>query len=637
MSAQRLDLTRAPMGGTLVPGGAIFRVWVPRAGSVHVSGDFNGWTQDAASRLSPIGGGHWAGYIPALKDGDQYLYYINGAGTSGYKRDPRARMLTFQAAFPFANCLLRSAEFPWHETRFAPPAFNDLVIYQLHVGTYLIGPGNADGGFLDVLTRVPYLASLGVNAVELLPVQEYPTMFSMGYNGTDLFSPENQYGHELDAKLQPYLDAANAILGNAGQVPYPGIAALRGSDNQLRALIDVCHVYDIAVVFDVVYNHAGGGFDDNSMWFFDRMPYGNPNDSLYFTDQGFAGGQVFAYWNDDVKQFLIDNAKFFYQEYRIDGFRFDEVSAMDRFGGWHACQDLTDTLRTEKPEAIQVAEYWPLNDWVVRPRSDGGAGFDAAWNDALRDRVRAAIATASAGRSPRVDMTAIADALAAVPLRTRWRSVQAVENHDVVYAGRDLRVARLADGANARSWYARSRSRTAMGLILTSPGIPLLFMGQEFLEDKQWSDTPGSDHQIWWDGLNSGDKTMGDFLRFTRDLIAVRRNHPALRGEGCAVIHVHDDNRVLAFQRWVEGAGGDVVVICSLNEDTWYSYRIGFPAPGRWIEVFNSDVYDNWVNPLVAGNGGGVDASGPALHGLPASASVVIPANGFVVFARGRA
>src|SRR5262249_9146943 len=280
-----------------------------------------------------------------------------------------------------------------------------------------IAPGNPDGGFLDVLKRVPYLASLGVNAVELLPIQEFPTTFSLGYNGTDFFSPENQYGQDGDAKLQSYLDAANAILANAGEAPYPGVAALRGSDNQLRALIDICHVYGIAVIFDVVYNHAGGGFDDHSMWFFDRMPYGNANDSLYFTDQGFAGGQVFAYWNNDVKQFLIDNTKSFYQEYRIDGFRFDEVSVMERFGGWQTCQDMTDTLRTEKPAAVQIAEYWPVNDRAVRRRNDDGGGFDAAWNDALRDRLRAAVASAAAGRGARVDMSAVANALAAVPLR----------------------------------------------------------------------------------------------------------------------------------------------------------------------------------------------------------------------------
>lgn len=98
--------------------------------------------------------------------------------------------------------------------------------------------------------------------------------------------------------------------------------------------------------------------------------------------------------------------------------------------------------------------------------------------------------------------------------------------------------------------------------------------------------------------------------------------------------HVHDQNRVIAIQRWLEGTVQDVIVVATLAEDTWYSYGIGFPFAGPWREVFNSDVYDNWVNPIVAGNDGGINVSGPPLHGFQASANIVIPANGLVVFAR---
>lgn len=630
-----MDLKAAPMGGTLVDGGATFRVWAPRARNVYVSGTFNSWQQNAASQLQPIGGGHWATYIQGLKDGDEYLFYIDGAGSQGYKRDPRARDLTFQPEFPACNCVLRDpARFPWHSIPYRSPGFSDLIVYELHVGTFSIASGSPEGGFLDVALKVPYFASLGVTAIELLPIQEFETEFSLGYNGTDLFSPENHYAGADDATLKAYFDRINGLLSQAGQPAYAGVDVLRGSDNQLRALIDLCHVYGIAVLFDVVYNHAGGGFDDNSMWFLDRMPFGNANDSLYFTDQGWAGGQVFAYWNDDVQQLLIDNAKFFCDEYRVDGLRFDEVSVMDRFGGWHTCQSITGTIRFTHPDRIQIAEYWPLNSAVVAPASSGGAGFDATWNDRLRNAVRSAISAASNGSSSLVDMDAIAGAIGDSGSGDRWRSVQSVEDHDRVYKGRDLRIPRLADASNARSWYARSRSRVAMGLVLTAPGIPMLFMGQEFLEDKQWNDTPEAANLIWWSGLDGGDKTMGDFLRFTRELIMLRRNQPALRGEGCGVIHTHNDNRVLAFQRWVEEQGNNVVIVVSLNDRNLYNYQIGFPSGGRWTEAFNSDVYDNWVNPLVAGNGGGVNADGPPLHGLPTSTSIVIPANSILVFSR---
>ena len=163
----------------------------------------------------------------------------------------------------------------------------------------------------------------------------------------------------------------------------------------------------------------------------------------------------------------------------------------------------------------------------------------------------------------------------------------------------------------------------------------MLFMGQEFLEEKYWADNPADlGHSLWWDGLTH-DKAMSDHLRFTRELLAVRKQQPALRGELINVFHVHNDNRVLAFHRWLEGAGRDVVVVVSLNESTFGCYRLGFPQRGWWREAFNSDVYDNWVNPQVAGNGFGVHADETSFHGLPASATLVIPANSVLIFARG--
>lgn len=623
------------MGGTLVPGGAVFRAWAPRALAVYVSGDFNAWRQEPATLLTAIGGGHWAGFIPGLKEGDPYLFWVEGPGSRGYKRDPRARELTVEPPFPEANCVLRDpARFPWHETGFRTPAFHELVIYQLHVGAFSPAAGSPHGKFLDVALRLPYLADLGVNAIEPLPIVEYPTTFSLGYNGTDYFSPENDYGEADPGRLARYLEAIDGLLRARGEPEYGNFDVLRGSANQLRALVDLCHVHGIAVVLDVVYNHAGGGFDPQSLAFFDRMPEGDWNDSLYFTDQGFAGGQVFAYWNDGVRQFLIDNARFFYADYRVDGFRFDEVSEMDRRGGWRTCQDLTGTLRYEKPEAIQIAEYWPVDAEVVAPQAAGGAGFDATWHDGLRNAVRGAVAQSAAGAGAAVDLTAVARALTESGLADRWRAVQHVENHDLVRAGREPRLPRLADPGNPRSWYARSRSRVALGLVLTAPGIPMLFMGEEFLEEKPWDDTPTPDDQIGWAGLEGGDKAMADYLRFTRELVALRRRLPALSGEGCSIIHVHDADRVLAVQRWVPGRGLDAVVVASLHEATYHGYAIGFPAPGRWLEVFNSDVYDQWVNPQVAGNGGAVEAEGGPLHGLPSSASLTIPANGLLVFAR---
>ena len=124
------------------------------------------------------------------------------------------------------------------------------------------------------------------------------------------------------------------------------------------------------------------------------------------------------------------------------------------------------------------------------------------------------------------------------------------------------------------------------------------------------------------------------YLHFTQDLIRLRWTFDALRGDNINPFYVNDLDRVIAFHRWIEGTGQDVVIVATLSDTTWYNYSVGFPWPGNWVEVFNSDVYDNWVNPIVAGNGGGVTASGQPMQGLQASASIVIPANGLIVFAR---
>ena len=158
----------------------------------------------------------------------------------------------------------------------------------------------------------------------------------------------------------------------------------------------------------------------------------------------------------------------------------------------------------------------------------------------------------------------------------------------------------------------------------------------EFLEDKQWADDVKNHGNLLlhWAGVHAGDKQMLDHIRFTRELLSLRWRQPALRGEGFRPVHFHDQNRVLAFHRWVPGEGHDVLVVIHLSTFNRLNYRVGFPDGGVWREVFNSDVYENWVNPGVTGNGGAVFADPSPLHGFDFSASFVLPANSALVFAR---
>ncbi len=624
-----------PMGANLIADGATFRVWAPHARTVHAIGEFNNRQRTDASLLTRDESGHWRGFIPGVKDRQRYMFYVVGEGSEGPKRDPYAREL--ESPFP-SECIIRRADFPWHESGFVTPPFHELVIYQLHVGTFFTPNLPHKGGtFLDVAHKLPYLAELGVTALQLLPIQEFQTSFSLGYNGTDYFSPEMDFAVS-DADLPLYIVELNRMLDARGFRRYH-TDELRGEMNQLKALVDLAHLHGLAVILDVVYNHAGGEFGEQSLYCFDcQQPGEGQRHSLYFSDKGHAGGLVFDFAKPEVCDFLIQNGKFFLTEYRVDGFRYDQVSVIDHDGaphGWRFCQDLTSTLHTHRPSALHHAEYWNVNPVVVLPVPEG-AGFDTTLTDGFRIAIRNTIEHASAPDDRPLDMTGLGQALWPDGFRESWRFVQGPENHDVVYRDREQRIARLADPSNPRSWYGRSRARVATGLSLTAPGIPMLFMGQEFLEDKQWADDFVSHHDLLlnWPGLDKNDPQMLDHVRFVRELLALRRRLPGLRGQGFRLMHVHDQNRVLAFHRWVEDAGHDAIVIVHLAPFHRFGYRIGFPADGEWREVFNSDVYENWVNPDVVGNNGRVIADPYPLHDFSHSGALTLPANSIVIFTR---
>jgi 1,4-alpha-glucan branching enzyme len=619
MLSQANILPTTPMGANLIGGGATFRAWAPRATAVYVNGTFGGTPmigQTNALLMAKDTNGYWTGFIPNAGDGDLYHFWVVGASpVSGYKRDPYAREMATDNPFTTCSCVIRSGTaYPWHDSAFVTPDFSNMIIYQLHVGTYAPSSPGAASTFLDVIGKIEYMAALGINVLQPLPVDEMETDPSLGYNGADYFSPDFPYVVSGPA-LSGYLTTINRLLAAKGFSSL-AISDITPGPAQLKGMVDLCHVYGIAVTFDVVYNHAGGfSGDDQSLYFWDRAAdTSDNNQSLYFTNMGFAGGLSFALWNDDVREFIINSARYYIQEFHVDGFRYDEISAllsMNQDSGWSFCCDLTNTLRYVKPRLLQNAEYWPFefqnyprpSTLIVTPTGSGGTGFDVLQHDGLRSAVRGAVGQASQGQSATVDFDSIAGNLYPQGFAYGWQAVTCVENHDLVQAGREPRIPALADGLSQRSWYARSRSRFATGLLLTAPGIPQLFMGQEFLQSYQWSPDPThSLHLIWWSGLNiGGDQAMVNHLRFTQDLIRLRWDQSALRGDNVNPFHVHDQNRVIAFHRWLEGTGNEVIVVATLAETTWYDYAIGFPYSGAWAEVFNSDVYDNWVNPVVAG------------------------------------
>ena len=221
------------MGASLVGGGATFRVWAPGAEYVYLAlGGGAGYLPRPDDELvkDPVSG-HWTGFFPRVMDGTKYRFFVIGPGGSGLKRDPWARELDL-SGYPECDCIVRNpASYPWHDGGFARPKFNDLVVYQFHVGVFYARDDQGhdlrsyrSAKFLDVLDRVEYLADLGVNAVQPLPVVEFSGEWSLGYNGTDLFSPERDYSVPPD-QLQPYLDKANSLLAKKGWPSWPPVSS----------------------------------------------------------------------------------------------------------------------------------------------------------------------------------------------------------------------------------------------------------------------------------------------------------------------------------------------------------------------------------------------------------------------------
>jgi 1,4-alpha-glucan branching enzyme len=184
-----------------------------------------------------------------------------------------------------------------------------------------------------------------------------------------------------------------------------------------------------------------------------------------------------------VRQFLIDNAAFFVDEYHVDGFRHNQVTVIIRQNtsdGWAFCQNLTRTVRAHDSSAINIAEYWGPHPAVVRPVFDGGADFDASWHDGLRRAIRHVVAQAAGGRDVSLNWHPVVDHLWAPGFRDAWRAVQYIESHDEVYRDRAPRIAGLAMAAMAGAGTREADPGVALGRPITSPGVPKIFIGRNF-------------------------------------------------------------------------------------------------------------------------------------------------------------
>jgi 1,4-alpha-glucan branching enzyme len=339
-----------------------------------------------------------------------------------------------------------------------------------------------------------------------------------------------------------------------------------------------------------------------------------------------------------VRQFIRDNALFWLHKYRLDGLRFDSVihirnraghdndPANDLPDGWSLMQWINDEIRARQPWKITIAEDLQGNEWLTRETAAGGAGFGSQWDAGFVHTIRRAII---AGSDDDRDVGAVAAAIAHRDGSDACRRVIYTESHDEVANGR-ARVPEEIWPGNAASWFSRKRSTLGATLVFTSPGIPMIFQGQEFLEDEYFRDEVPLD----WSKL----ARYGGIHTLYRDLIRLRRNWfnrtRGLAGQHVHVHHVSQAGCLIAFHRWADGGpGDDVVVVANFANRAYERYTIGFPRPGQWEARLNTD---SKFYGSDFGNAGswGVVAGGSDKDGMPARAEIAIAPYSAIIFSQ---
>lgn len=571
---------RAGMGAVPFDGGVAFRVWAPHASSVEVLGSWN----DQAYPLAAEVDGYWSGEITQARLGDEYRYAI--VNESSQERRIRSDPYSYSLGLgdDNNNSVIVDHAFQWQTQDFQMPAWHELVIYEIHMKSYLNDCHHARDGHpqLDEMCdHISRLADLGINAIEIMPTKEFSTESSWGYNPQHIFAVEREYG---------------------------------GPD-ALKRVIDTAHHHGIAVLLDVVYNHFGPEGLEHSYWQFDGWSH-NGLGGIYFYNDWRANSPVGSqtrpdYSREPVRNLICDNVQYWLKEFRIDGMRFDLTSYIRNVHGydylppddptnldgkgWTLLQRINDEVDQQQPWKLMVAEDMRENHAVNRETNSGGLGFDSQWDVNFHHILRHAMVTPDDANR---DMHAVAHAIGKKFEGDALHRVIYTENHDEVgdVFGRpesDQRVIHEISPSDPHGWWAQKRSTLGVAAVLTSPGIPLIFQGQEMLEERQFTGNKGMD----WTKL---DRFPG-IVELYRDLIRLRRNWwdntRGLRGQHVNVYHVNNWDKLLAFHRWDQGGvGDDVVVILNFANRGYDSYTIGMPRGGKWSTRFNSDW--NGYSPL---------------------------------------
>ena len=605
------------------------KVWAPNAVNVElVKGD------DKSSFIPPINmvkttityknvsiSGYWE--LPMdinfpLKDGDGYWFKITFQNADvRYRIDPYARALHNSVSYSIYK---DPEKFQWSDSHFVPPTFDTMVINQIFQGAY-VGRGDADwkdpngnnyhfewdnkrkGDFRQLKNKLDYLQSLGVNTIELLPVNEYNGDDFLGYSSVSFFAIEASYG---------------SVNGNGG------------SYDELKAFINEAHLRNIAVIADVVFNHIGQVGDSGPLWNYDSV-----TQNIYFSGEqaynqaGGTFGEAPDWAKYEVQKYIEDSCHYYLKELHFDGLRFDFTSQVinknqssGQNSGKEVLRAIAWQLKQAYPTKILICEHWnePGADesaqWMI-----GYVNFDAHWFN-FRRRLQDVLWPFAGGRE-----NDLATAINGGNYDKPYNRVIYANNHDECWWDGNNSPQKFYPVSEFNGWrgdyWSKKKTRMMYSLSFFVPGIPMFYMGDEFAMEGAFNDSRFENILDW--GLEKSEPGPAFKNLFLR-LIEIKKTYNPLMQSGNAFTWLHyPADGWFAFKRkW----NADVLIVAgNYHGNDMYNYVINTNGEtGHWSQIFNSDGQEF--------GGDGVGNYGNNPNSNQGSITINIPKNGIIVMAR---
>jgi maltooligosyltrehalose trehalohydrolase len=538
-----LIYTPFPVGASFTTEGqCTFTVWAPQRNSVSV---VIGETEEQTHNMQMDDMGYWSTVVNDITPGTRYRFLLDD---ETLRPDPASR---WQPDGVHKASAVVDTHFNWTDNDWKGIPLSQMIIYELHTGTF-----SPEGNFQGIISKLPHLQSLGVNAIEVMPIAQFAGSRNWGYDGVYHFAIQNAYG----------------------------------TTQELKQLVDAAHRHGIAVILDVVYNHAGpeGNYlRDFGPYFTDKYktPWG---DCMNFDDA----------WCDGVRNYVLQNALMWLDEFHMDGLRLDAVHAIRDFSARHIMQELSIQVRYLEQKSgrkkVLIAEL-DLNDpRYISPMEKGGYGLDGQWIDEFHHALHAVITGETNGYYEDfggLEKLAKSFQYSYVytgeysPHRKKHFGVEPSQNpysQFVVFTQNHDQVGNRLLGDRFTTNLNPEALKLAAATLLLSPHVPFLFMGEEYGEKNpfmfftDYSDKPLIEALVEgrrkefsyfnWEGevpnpqdekvfmqskLSWETETVPGLLKLYRHLIELRKMHPALAGDerGVAVKNIQVRDNTLIFER----------------------------------------------------------------------------------------